>query len=465
MRLLRVGGGNASLGTSSYRSAATMTRIQPKVEFCRTMDMPTAEVQAAVQQLVMEHGGYSPLELLLATNRLGYEDYRAWREGDPASLDAALAGDPDDVREWLEAAQSWAGALGLDPEPVVHHGWEEAAGTVLVASADRSLNTLLSTWFRRIREHDQLDLFIDGAQTAAVNALIDALAARDAGKAGRALGRLVGIERDHGQRFHAAALIAALEAPVPQRPDQGLERLHRMEREWLPAATALLGVRRRDFLAPLWRDLGRALDPMRFDPRHPERHASRAYREGLDWERLRRSVLAVPGYGKEPVLLTRLAEAEWRLRNRAGAVESWFALCRFAPEEFERLVEASDFPDWALRTAWRLALDQDLEPEMTPAWFPAWMLLEEPGLAGVLEPCRGDDDPSRAFDTVIALLARPDPDEQGIELRRVLQAIHPGLLARYLAKRSSAPSTSTAQRLRGGGIEAPPVAVVRRRHT
>ena len=69
---------------------------------------------------------------------------------------------------------------------------KRAAGTVLVASADRSLNTLLSTWFRRIREHDQLDLFIDGAQTAAVNALIDALAARDAGKAGRALERLVG---------------------------------------------------------------------------------------------------------------------------------------------------------------------------------------------------------------------------------------------------------------------------------
>ena len=85
---------------------------------------------------------------------------------------------------------------------------------------------------------------------------------------------------------------------------------------------------------------------------------------------------------------------------------------------------------------------------MTSEWFPAWMLLEEPGLAGVLEPCRGDDDPSRAFDTVIALLARPDPDEQGIELRRVLQAIHPGLLARYLAKRSRAPSTRTAPRLR-----------------
>ena len=399
------------------------------------MDAHTGEVQAAVQQLVMEQGEYSPLELLLATNRLRYEDYRAWREGRLASLDAVLAGGPHEVRTWLERAQSWAEALGLDREPVVHHGWEENAGSVLATAADPPLNALLCSRFRRVREHDQLDLFIDSAQTAAVNALLDALAARDSGKAQRALERLVGIDRDHGQRFHAAALIAALEAPAPNGPISGLERLERMEREWLPAASALLGARRRDFLAPLWRDIGRALDPAPFDPHRPERHASRAYREGLDWERLRRSVLAVTGYEREPVLLTRLAEAEWRLRNRAQAVESWFALCRLAPEEFERLIEAPDFPDWALRTAWREALEQDPEPEMTPAWFPAWMLLEEPGLAGVLEFRHSDDDPSRAFDLVIALLAHPDPDERGIELRRVLQAIHPGMLARYLAKR------------------------------
>ena len=156
----------------------------------------------------------------------------------------------------------------------------------------------------------------------------------------------------------------------------------------------------------MWRDVGRALDPVRFDPRHPERHSSRAYREGLDWERLRRSVLAVPGYEREPVLLARLAEAEWRLRNRTKAIESWFALRRLAPEEFERMIEARGFPDWALRSAWRVALEQEPESEMTPSWFPAWMLLSHPG-----------------------------SDERSIELRRTLQAIHPGLLARYLEKR------------------------------
>ena len=404
------------------------------------MDVHTTEVQAAVQQLVVEHGEYAPLELLLATNRLGYEDYRGWRECRLETLDAVLTDGGRRTRAWLEGAQSWAEALGLTPEPAVHHGWEKNSGTVLVASVDPPLNALLSTRFRHAREHAQLDLFIDSAQTAAVNALLDALSARDAGKAREALARLVRMDRDHGQRFHACALIASLEAPAPADPERGLEQLERMEREWVPAASALLGARRRDFLAPLWRDIGRALDPAPFDPDHPERHASRAYREGLDWERSRRSVLAVPGYEDEPALLVRLAEACWRLRDRVEAIESWFALCRLAPEAFERLIEAADFPDWALRSAWRVALEQDLECAMTPEWFPAWMLIEEPGLAAVLAPRHRDDAPSRAFDAVMALLAHPSPDERGMELRRSLRDIAPGLLERFLAKRARAPA-------------------------
>ena len=77
---------------------------------------------------------------------------------------------------------------------------------------------------------------------------------------------------------------------------------------------------------------------------------------------------------------------------------------------------------------------------MTPEWFPAWMLIEEPGLAAGLAPRRRDDGPSRAFDTVMALLAHPSPDERGIELRRSLKDIHPDLLERFLARRARAPA-------------------------
>ena len=53
-------------------------------------------------------------------------------------------------------------------------------------------------------------------------------------------------------------------------------------------------------------------------------------------------------------------------------------------------------------------------------------------------PHRTDDDPSRAFDVTMSLLAHPSLDGHGIELRRSLQAIHPGLLERFLAKRARA---------------------------
>ena len=70
----------------------------------------------------MEYGEYVPLELLLTTNRLGYEDYRAWREGRLKTLDAVLADGTRESCAWLEVAQSWACALGLTPEPAVHRG-------------------------------------------------------------------------------------------------------------------------------------------------------------------------------------------------------------------------------------------------------------------------------------------------------------------------------------------------------
>ena len=243
-----------------------------------TMNVRTTEVQAAVQQLVTEQGEYAPLELLLATNRLAWEDYRAWREGRLETLDAVLADGNRETREWLAEAQAWAHTLGLGAEPTVHHGWESNAGTVLAASVDSALNALLNTRFRHNREHAQLDLFLDSAQTAAVNELLGALTARDAGAARRALDRLVRIDRDHGQRFHAAKLISALEAPAPEGPRWGAEQLERMEREWVPAASALLGARRRDFLAPLWRDIGRALEPVPFN--RADRIAMRAGRTG-----------------------------------------------------------------------------------------------------------------------------------------------------------------------------------------
>ena len=58
------------------------------------------------------------------------------------------------------------------------------------------------------------------------------------------------------------------------------------------------------------------------------------------------------------------------------------------------------------------------------------MLLQEPGLARSLARSGDLAGPGRAFDLTMALLTT---DPQDVELRRELHAIHPALLASFLA--------------------------------
>ena len=392
------------------------------------------DAREAVEQMLLDRGFYSPLELLLATNRLGHEDYWAWRRGALISLDEALAGSTAEIKALLEEAEAWAQGLALDAEAMVHRGWEQNAGAELRASRHSSLNALLGRRFRRIREQGQLDIFLDGADTIAANALRDALCAREPRRAKEELERLISLHPGHEAEEQAATLIAALEMPNPEGAAQGFEQLDRLERKWLPAASHLLGDRSRDFLAPLWIGIGKALAAVSFDPLRPTRHASWAYQQCPDWGNLKLLVLAEQGYAAQPVLLERLAEAEWWLRNRPQAIAHWFALCWQAPGEFKRLVQTPSFPDSAVRKAWHLMRGRDSKLEMSPAWFPAWMLLEEPGLAHALAPDGDEGGPQRAFKLVIALLAEVGANKPSIALREELQALHPELLARYLEK-------------------------------
>ncbi|MYG65835.1 MAG: hypothetical protein F4206_03770, partial [Gammaproteobacteria bacterium] len=154
------------------------------------MTPAVAEVQAGVGQLVMEHGEYVPLELLLAMNFLDYENYRSWREGRCRTLDDILSDESDDMRELLGTAGAWAAELGLEPEAMEFHGWWENAGAVLAASSDPALDRMLRIRFRRGREDEQTDLFLDTAPARAVTRLVDALAEGDAGKSWEELANL-----------------------------------------------------------------------------------------------------------------------------------------------------------------------------------------------------------------------------------------------------------------------------------
>lgn len=391
---------------------------------------PLAEAQTVVPQLLAEHGSCSPLELLLATNRLDYDDYRAWLRGEQKTLDDTLVAGPGPARELMERVQDCARGLKLEAQAITLYGIDNNAGTELRASRDSRLDELLHTEFLPAASRSQLDLFLDTQESTAANDVVRALASQDAKAAKARLARLGEINPHHWAIADARTLIDALQS-APPSAEEATKRLTQLESRWLPAASALLHAGARDFLAPRWRELGAALEGRAFEATQPHRHAAWAYLNGLDWENARRSVCSTAGHQRQPMLLGWLAEAQLRLRDRKSALASWFALCWNAPDYFTELIRAARFPDAALKNAWDAAIDADIDPPITAPWFPAWVVLEAPGAARAMAPSDVESEPARAFNALIAL-ATGGNDRQEIDNRRTLQALHPGLLNRYL---------------------------------
>ena len=279
----------------------------------------------------------------------------------------------------------------------------------------------------------QFDLFLDSAEVVAENELREALRAGNASEAQQKLTELRTRDPDHPALEPASTMIEALKAAPPRDSNTALECLHRLEQEWTPAAKTLFGVEGQEILAPLWRAAGPLLENIWFDPEHPDHHASRAYMECEDWRAALRVIQAEPGCERQPVLLERMAQALWQTDRTTQAVEQWFVLCWLAPEYFAGMIRNGRIPASFLLEHCNRAMNVDMEPELSVEWYPAWVMLHEPGLARSIKCRSADTVPERAFDLIRELLL--SNDEQ-LALRQELRDIHPGLFHYYLNNRA-----------------------------
>ena len=384
-----------------------------------------------VDDLIASRGAYSPLELLLDTGRLAQDGYDAWRRGELGTLDAAFTEGVHATRRLVDQLDQWARARP-DLIPAGHPlvGTGEIAGKELLASANAQLDTLLRTEFRAAEHPRQDDIFLHARETSARHALTEALLMRDIAEVRRALSRLEKIDPKHSALENGRELMAALLAGPPWNREEALARLRLLSHRWVPAADAVLRDHAFGFLQKFWLDLGAALSGWSFDRKHPTRHASWAYGRARDWERAKRAIVQQRDHANQPILMARLAEAEWHLDRRDHALHHYFALCWSDPGYFEEVIANPDFANQPLRKAWFEARDDDLDPPISPPWFPAWTVVRAPQIGGRLRPRHGDSDPERAYDLLLALQS---PDGDTMDHRKALRAIHVGLFKRFLA--------------------------------
>ena len=376
--------------------------------------------------LLLESGEFSGMEVLRASGLLTEHLATASNNGEDSPTEQVVVEDVPRAGQLLREVRELAESLGLEVE--------ESDGHAHPALGDPDLEALLSSTWRPPGGARQLDLFVDSASAFALERVRETLLARDVRAARRECERLVGHGFDGQAVTHARTLIAALEAPSIERPAEARERLLLIEAEWLRAASALLGKHGRDFLAPLWGEVGRALEGVPFDLARPDLHASRAWAQSGDHRAVLHTIRATPGHATQPELLARLAESYYALGRRLSALQCWFSLCRLDPRAFERRIGAPGFPDRAMVRAWHEAQNSDLlEEDLAPVWFPAWLLIAEPALAARLPEASESDGPSRAFNALRAL--QGEEDSPSVGLRAELRALHPGLFAAYMATR------------------------------
>ena len=351
-------------------------------------------IQSQVDRLLLDQGEYQPLEYLLQEGRLSYTDYEAWRRGQLEYLDEALFDDPEHIRQQLAEAEDYLQRRGWEVEPGRYKAWHGARSPsrsqVLRFSADRMLNDCFHRHYRKPQDQPQLDLFTDSPATSLANGIAGALADRNPKEARRLLARLCDVAPDHvrlGEFERLTEAAERLDAPV----DDISTEFQYLQATLIPLADSLLGQASRNLLIPLWQRLSVVLQDRPYRADESELHLSYTAAEAQDWIDARRAVEREPDWQSDPVLLLRHARACERTHDNAAALPSWFTLCWSYPQHAEAVASTINHE---LRHQWEKF--QDLDPVLPIRSFPAWLLLNRPGLIPILPEPTGEPESARA---------------------------------------------------------------------
>jgi hypothetical protein len=291
--------------------------------------------------------------------------------------------------------------------------------------------------------NDQLDLFADSRGTELANAVIAALAARDAAAAAAAVADL---RRHDPGNAHLPGLTSLAEAvsgwrTPPADRDAIVGCVERLDAEIAPTARRELGAGAEAFATTFFRELADVALALPYLPTHPA--ASRAFlclRCG-DWAGAEQAALAMPQASTTPDALLWLAIARYRQHGLAAARRALFALAWHAPHRFD--AARAELHDELLDRDWRRFVAacewNEIRDGELPAWFPAWYLIEYPAVAADLDyfdaPSSGAAETARLLNHIFGLETRGDWRQLARE-RDKLRRRNADLFALYMARRS-----------------------------
>ena len=295
----------------------------------------------------------------------------------------------------------------------------------------------------QIPDSGQLDLFLHSRAVVLANDVIAALLARDAVGAAECLDRLCAEEPGHRVRKALETLCHTLgEWPFPStNPAEIAEAIRRLKTDVYPAALAAMGDKATEFMRPLWRDLAQAASAHDYDAAFPQSYSAALYLRCGDAEAAAAAAQAVARHDDNVDALHWLAVARYRMEGLAACRIPLMRLALLGPERLPGALSEIDDP--LLNRDWRAfhAACHWLDPEdqTVGAWFPAWHLVEHPGIR---IDC-GDSQTlpaTRAAQTFLVITRLLELEKHGystalVSARSRLRDLDPDMFAFYMARR------------------------------
>jgi hypothetical protein len=290
----------------------------------------------------------------------------------------------------------------------------------------------------------QLDLFAHSRDVMLCNDAAEALLHRDPIAAAAAQRALANHAPQHDALAALPCLIAALtpaDAVAFAGPAEArAARLHLLHTV-APAARAVLGSQATVWLAPLWRALaGRAVAlPFRVDS--ADEHATALWLHAGEAAAAVRAVQGIESWRRIPAPLAWMVQARHAGEDLDAVWPLIAELAWLAPARFAACAESLADP---LLTRLLRRFDAEYEAEAPVAtdalaWFPAWVLNDQPALLPMLRQAQPgqDTEPERAFRLMTELLGleRQGRHAELIECRKRLRGLQPALYAIYMRTR------------------------------
>lgn len=295
----------------------------------------------------------------------------------------------------------------------------------------------------------QLDLFEHSQDTMLRNDVLDALWRRDATAAGLALQSLRALEPLHPALPDLVKLLAALQradqtTPFHQ-PATAMPTIEELDHQVVPAALAQWGPAEAvPWLAPLWRALASRAAALPFHPAQPAAHAAPLWLRAGDGPAAEAAVRGIEAWQRIPAPLAWMAEARCRSQ---GLDSAWPLLAELAWLAAPRLAALADAIADPLLTRLLRRFDAQFDPgdagdavgSPALAWWPAWLLIDQPALLPHLRGAQPGQDspPERSFRLLVGLLGleRQGRHAELMAGRRRLRGQQPALYAAYMRSR------------------------------